>query len=80
MGEDISFENAKSAFQRAVQIQQLALLDAEEANHFGNLSDISLSRESLSESVVHLERELSATLKFATTDDISIDEARRSEQ
>ena len=71
-------EEATEAFDRILQVEQMALQDANESMDSENSDDIRFYEDSLSKSVGFLEEQLSNVLKTAADDNsISIDEIRK---
>ena len=71
-------EEATEAFDRILQVEQMALQDANESMDSENSDDIRFYEDSLSKSVGFLEEQLSNVLKTAADDSsISIDEIRK---
>ena len=80
---ETNFSKAKSAFEKALTIEQFNLTDASEAIEFKDIKEMNLCLETISSSVTDLEAKLAAALRIAADDDASeVDEIKkwRSEQ
>ena len=80
---EISFSKAKSAFVKALTIEQFNLSDASDAIESKDTKEMNLCLETISSSVAELETKLATVLRIAADDDgAEVEEIRkwRSEQ
>ena len=80
---ETNFSKAKSAFEKALTIEQFNITDASEAIEFKDIKEMNFCLETISSSVTELEAKLAAALRIAADDDASeVDDIKkwRSEQ
>ena len=68
---ETNFSKAKSAFEKALTIEQFNLTDASEAIEFKDIKEMNFCLETISSSVAELEAKLAAALRIAADDDAS---------